>query len=209
MKAHRKPAEETRALEEKQTMSTEWTQRLSPARSLLRMAALFVVTATALYGCATPTPQCALSDTRNLDGAIASAKDRLGAGCQAHFDGYMDQLLDVAAGDPDPENRRAFSEFLVWTSETGLLSKRQAQETWNRYFNVKYVSLQGDYNNCALTCPVRTQVMANMEDELADKERGLLEASQDRAGYYRADQLLKETELVLEATCRACAAGGR
>jgi len=190
-------------------MSIEWTKKLSPARRVLRTVALLAVAATALYGCATPTPQCALSETRNLDGAIASAKDRLGAGCQAYFDGYMDQLLEVAAGDPDPENRRAFSEFLVWTSESGLLSKRQAQETWNRYFNVKYVSLQGDYNNCALTCPVRAQVMANMEEELADKERGLLEASQDRAGYYRADQLLKETELVLEATCRACAAGGR
>ena len=64
-------------------------------------------------------------------------------------------LLEVAAGDPDPGNRQIFSEFLVWTSDSGLLSKRQAQETWNRYFNVKFVSLRGDYNNCAQTCPTR------------------------------------------------------
>jgi hypothetical protein len=37
----------------------------------------------------------------------------------------------------------------------------------------------------------------------------MLSASLDRDGYYRADRLLQETELVLEATCRACAAGGR
>jgi len=48
-----------------------------------------------------------------------------------------------------------------------------------------------------------------MEAELADKERGMLQASLDRDGYYRADRLFSETELVLEATCRACEAGGR
>lgn len=190
-------------------MTIERTNKRVGLRRLLRTAALLAVAATALYGCATTTPECALADTRNLDGAVHSAKAKLSAGCEAHFDGYMDQLLEVAAGDPDPENRRVFSEFLVWTSDSGLLSKRQAQENWNRFFNVKYVSLQGDYNNCALTCPVRQQVLAKMERELADKERGMLKAAQDRAGYYRADQLYQETELVLEATCRACAAGGR
>ena len=173
------------------------------------LALLLGLAVLGLAGCATTTPQCALDDTRDLDAAVASAQSRLAAGCEAYFDGYMDQLLEVAEGDPDPENRRVFSEFLVWTSDAGLLSKRQAQETWNRYFNVKYVSLQGDYNNCALTCPVRQEVLARMERELADKERGMLKASLDNAGYYRADRLLQETELVLEATCRACAAGGR
>jgi hypothetical protein len=182
---------------------------MTQERITRRLAALLVVAATALTGCATSTPECALDDTRNLDAAVDSAQARLSGGCDVYFDSYMDQLLEVAAGDPDPENRRVFSDFLVWTSETGLLSKRQAQETWNRYFNVKFVSLKGDYNNCALTCPVRQQVMTKMEQELADKERGMLQAAQDRAGYYRADRLLQETELVLEATCRACAAGGR
>ncbi|MGD8424536.1 MAG: hypothetical protein PVH13_04800 [Gammaproteobacteria bacterium] len=164
----------------------------------------------AASGCATaPSPDCRMSDTRALNAAIESAQDRLQQGCVAHFDGYMDQLLDVAAGDPDPDNKQAFSDFLVWAADTGLLSRRQAQETWNRYFNVKFVSLRGDYNNCAQTCPVRRQVMTDMEQELADKERGMLQAALDREGYYRADRLLSETELVLEATCRACEAGGR
>jgi hypothetical protein len=46
-----------------------------------------------------------------------------------------------------------------------------------------------------------------MERELSDKERGLLKVSRDADGYYRADQLYQEVELVLEATCSACAAG--
>lgn len=165
---------------------------------------------TAISACATtPAPQCALTDTHNLDVAIASARTNLESGCTAHFDTYMDQLLAVAAGDPGADNKEAFSDFLVWASDTGLLSKRQAGEEWNRYFSVKFVSLRGDYNNCAHTCPIRGRVMDDMEKELSDKERGLLQASLDKDGYHRADRLLKETELVLEATCRACEAGGR
>ena len=57
------------------------------------------------------------------------------------------------------------------------------------------------------TCPRRDRVMRHMERELSDKERGLLRVSLDSAGYYRADELYQEVELVLEATCTACEAG--
>ena len=86
-------------------------------------------------------------------------------------------------------------------------SRRQAQGLYNRYFNIKFVSLAGDYNTCSQTCPVRTQVLGDMRGELLDKELGLMKISGDSAGYYRADHLLKESQLVLEATCRACDAG--
>ena len=90
-----------------------------------------------------------------------------------------------------------------------MISQRQAKELYNRYFNVKFVSLTGDYNTCAQTCPVRAEVMNNMQNELRDKQVGLLNASADKTSYYRADHLLKEAQLVLEATCRACSAGGQ
>jgi hypothetical protein len=48
-----------------------------------------------------------------------------------------------------------------------------------------------------------------MKAELHDKELGLLRASADQQSFYRADHLLKETELVLEATCSACEAQSR
>jgi hypothetical protein len=100
-----------------------------------------------------------------------------------------------------------FSEFLVWASDEGILSKQQARDYYNRYFNVKFVSLAGDYNNCSHTCPRRDVVMLDMERELGDKERGLMKVSLDNQGYYRADELYREVELVLEATCTACSAG--
>ena len=161
----------------------------------------------ALASCAATPPPCDGPTTRNLGAAVDHVKDKLAAGCTAQFDGYFDTLLTTAEGDPRPENKRVFSEFLVWSADEGLLSQRQAKEYYNRYFNVKFMTLASDYNNCSHTCPRRDRVLLDMERELSDKERGLLRVSQDDTGYYRADRLYKEMELVLEATCTACAAG--
>ena len=160
-----------------------------------------------LASCATAPPPCNGPQSKNLNSAISDVKQTLNNGCEAHFDRYYDDLLTVAEGDPKPENKRIFSEFLVWASDEGLLSQRQAKNYYNRYFNVKFMALQGEYNNCSHTCPIRDRVMINMERELSDKERGLMKVSLDNEGYYRADELYQEIELVLEATCTACAAG--
>ncbi len=156
--------------------------------------------------CATTTPMCASPTTHNLNMAIDSVQTSLLSGCEAHFDRYYDDLLTIAEGDPKAENKRAFSEFLVWADDQGLLSRRQAERHYNRYFNVKFMALEGDYNNCSHTCPRRDRVYRDMERELSAKERGLLKVSLDNEGYYRANELFQEMELVLEATCTACAA---
>ncbi len=173
-----------------------------------RTAFLIVICSALLASCATAPPPCLSPQTRNLNHAIEDVKSNLrGGSCAAHFDRYYDDLLTIAEGDPNAENKRIFSEFLVWSSDEGLLSQRQAREYYNRYFNVKFMSMQGDYNNCSHTCPRRDRVMLDMQRELSDKERGLLKISLDSAGYYRADELYQEIELVLEATCTACSAG--
>ena len=161
----------------------------------------------ALASCATSPPPCDGPQTKNLSAAVDHVKDSLTSGCAAHFDRFYDDLLRTAEGDPKPGNKRIFSEFLVWTADEGLLSKRQAKAYYNRYFNVKFMTLQSDYNNCSHTCPRRDRIMLDMERELSDKERGLLKVSLDNEGYYRADELYQEVELVLEATCTACSAG--
>ena len=173
-----------------------------------KLALLIAVSGTILASCATTPPPCMSPHTRNLSHAVEDVKSNLrGGSCAAHFDRFYDDLLTIAEGDPKPENKRIFSEFLVWAGDEGLLSQRQAREYYNRYFNVKFMSMQGDYNNCSHTCPRRDRVMLDMERELNDKERGLLKISLDSAGYYRADELYQEVELVLEATCTACTAG--
>ncbi len=168
---------------------------------------LLFATLTLLSACVSSPPSCMSPQTRNLGSAITAVQSNLKAGCEAHFDRYYDDLLTIAEGDPKPGNKREFSEFLVWAADEGLLSKRQAENYYNRYFNVKFMSMRGDYNNCSHTCPNKQKVLINMERELSDKERGLLRVSLDNDGYYRADQLYQEVELVLEATCSACTAG--
>jgi len=168
---------------------------------------LIAILAMSAASCASKPPPCYGPQTKNLDDAIGWVQRKLNDGCAAHFDRFYDDLLTIAEGDPKPENKRIFSEFLVWSSDQGLLSQRQARDYYNRYFNVKFMSLAGNYNNCSHTCPRRGKVMLDMQRELADKERGLLRVSLDNPGYYRADELYQEMELVLEATCTACEAG--
>ena len=177
--------------------------RRIPLLSIVLLPATLLI----LASCASNAPTCAGPQSKNLSTAISTTQSSLMQGCHAHFDRYYDDLLLIAEGDPKPENKREFSEFLVWSSDKGLLSNRQAEDYYNRYFNVKFMSLRGDYNNCSHTCPNKQKVLFNMERELQEKERGLLKVSLDNEGYYRADQLYQEVELVLEATCTACSAG--
>jgi hypothetical protein len=180
---------------------------MTPFKSTARGLFTVIVSGLILASCAGSPPPCDGPQSNNLNTAIGEVQDNLTDGCSAHFDSYYDDLLNIAEGDPKPENKRLFSEFLVWSSDQGILNQRQARDYYNRYFNVKFVSLQSDYNNCSHTCPRRERVMLDMERELSDKERGMLKVSRDNAGYYRADELYQEVELVLEATCTACAAG--
>lgn len=167
----------------------------------LALAALGII------GCANePTADYCQANLRApLEGAVAQAEAKLAAGCTYHFDSYYAQLLEIGADRPDAENRRIFSDHLIRVSDQGVISRRQAQALYNRYFNVKFVSLTGDYNTCSQTCPVQDKVLGEMRTELLDKELGLMKISGDAESYYRADHLLKESQLVLQATCQACA----
>ncbi len=178
--------------------------------TFFRTALVLLFTGQFVVGCATPvetTDVCSGSLRGSLDAAMQDAENRLTGGCSYEFDRYVGELLVMAEANPDRRNPQHFSEFLVRLTEEGVISRRKAEDVYNRYFNVKFVSLQGDYNTCSQTCPVKSRVLSAMQSELKDKELGLLRASNDAAGFYRADHLLKETELVLEATCRACVAG--
>jgi len=175
--------------------------------SIIATAAAVAVLATALTACNSNPSRataCSLPEGPDLDRAISAARFDLETGCEQQFDQYFQRLLTIAEGDPKKDNKAAFSEFLIWANEEGLLSKRQARETYTRYFGVKYVSLVSDYSVCDQTCPRQDEVMREMNRELVDKEQGLLKVSADRREYYRANRLFQETELVLEATCEAC-----
>ncbi len=173
-------------------------------RNLIVLCALTLCAA----ACQTPTPDhCSGSLGSNLTQAMSEAEQRLGNGCTYQFDAYYQELLRIGEQNPGRENRKLFSDHLIAVKNLGVISQRQAQERYNRYFNIKFVSLTGDYNTCSQVCPERARTLSLMKQELGDKELGLLRISDDQAGYYRANSLLQEADLVLEATCRACSAG--
>jgi len=179
---------------------------LSMKKQLAGLVSVVAITAS-LAACSSNPVQvtsCSPPQGPNLEQAISRARFDLETGCEHEFDSYFQRLLTIAEGDPKKENKASFSEFLLWANDTGLLSKRQARQVYNRYFGVKYVSLVSDYSVCTQTCPNQSDVMRNMNLELADKEQGLLKISADRLNYTRASNLYQETELVLEATCMAC-----
>ena len=160
-----------------------------------------------LFGCSSTPPadtSCTMPTGHDLDKAISASKFQLETGCAAHFDRYFASLLSIASGDPGRENKGKFSDFLLWANQADLISKNQARAYYNRYFGVKYMSMQGDYSVCSYACPKRSQLLRDMRSELQQKELGLAKVSADTSTYHRATQLYNETEIVLEATCTAC-----
>jgi hypothetical protein len=142
-----------------------------------------------------------------LEEAMAQVRQNLtNEACQQRFEAYFQKLLEIASGDPDPEHKRRFSDFLVWSNGAGLLTKAQAREKYNRYFNGTFMSLPDEYNVCS-SCGNKADILIAMEAELQQKETGLLKVCADKETFYRACDQFSALKLMLEATCMACDRG--
>ena len=151
-------------------------------------------------------PGCTLPSGVKLEEALAHSREDLGhLECETMFDGYYTRLIAVARRDPDLQNKRRFSEFLEWANEEGIIDKIQARNYYNRYFNTTFMSLPDDFNVCS-SCAEKTQkdLESQLEEELGQKEEGLLRACQDKNAYYLAADQYNSIMLLLDATCTAC-----
>lgn len=171
---------------------------------------LFVFILVLLFSsCATRpyvNPTCTLPSGVNLEEALTHSKEDLGhLECETLFDGYYTSLIEVAKRDPDLQNKRKFSEFLEWANQEGIIDKIQARSYYNRYFNTTFMSLPDDFNVCS-SCSEKTQkeLEFRLEEELGQKEEGLLRACQDKNAYYLASDQYNSIMLLLDATCTAC-----
>jgi len=149
---------------------------------------------------------CRPPQTRLIDEAIRQAKSDLQVyECQYAFDSYFDRLLDIAEGSPSKENRKRFSNFLVWCGDQGIITQVQTKAYYNRYFNTTFISLNDDYSTCHY-CPDIDAVEKEMAAELVDKERGLMRICDDKAAYTTASSQFGQLLMVLDATCMSCEA---
>jgi len=151
-------------------------------------------------------PGCTLPAGVNLEEALAHSREDLGRlACETQFDGYYMNLIEVAQRDPDAQNKRRFSDFLEWANAAGIIDKIQARNYYNRYFNITFMSLPDYYNVCS-SCSekVLKALEFQLEEELGQKEKGLLKACRDKEAYYRAADQYNSLMLLLDATCTAC-----
>ena len=93
----------------------------------------------------------------------------------------------------------------MWAKKEGIISKVQAEKHYTRYFGHRFVSLPDTYQTCS-QCPRLQNLLTSCRNELKDKEQGLIEACGDKATYAKASDDLYKIEVILEATCDACAA---
>ncbi len=149
---------------------------------------------------------CTLPNGVNLDEALAHSREDLGhLECEVLFDSYFEKLIEVAKRDPEPANKRKFSDFLQWANSQGIIDRIQARNYYNRYFNTTFMSLPDEYNVCS-SCSENSQkdLEIQLEEELGQKEAGLLKACQDKDTFYLASDQYNSIMLLLDATCTAC-----
>jgi hypothetical protein len=107
-----------------------------------RLSYLLIVlsAALALSACTTAQPdQCAVNLRGNLNTAMNTAESKLASGCEYHFNSYFNSLLTIAEQTPDSDNKMLFSDHLMRVNDMGVISRRQAKDLYNRYFNIKFV----------------------------------------------------------------------
>ena len=168
---------------------------------------IFAIVTVFLASCqTTPQPSCTLPQEKNVDRAFSHARVQLAQReCHFRFDEYFQALLMVASGDPNQKNSEHFSEFLLWANEQDIITRVSAKEYYNRYFGTKFVSLPNEYSNCSYTCKVQDEITRKMQNELRDKETGLLKITNDKRRFAEANLLYQSTLTLLDATCEACA----
>jgi hypothetical protein len=182
------------------------TNKISCRKNILL---LITILGFIISSCANRTyvnPSCTLPSGVNLEEALTHSKEDLGhLECETMFDGYYMRLIEVAKRDPDIQNKRKFSDFLEWANAQGIIDKIQARNYYNRYFNTTFMSLPDDFNVCS-SCSEKSQrdLEFLLEEELGQKEEGLLRACQDKEAYYRASDQYNSVMLLLDATCTAC-----
>ena len=149
---------------------------------------------------------CTMPSGVSLDEALAHSRKDLGhLECEVLFDSYFENLVGVAKRDPEMANKRKFSDFLQWANNQGIIDKIQARNYYNRYFHTTFMSLPDEYNVCS-SCSERNQrdLEIQLEEELGQKEDGLLKACQDKDAFYLASDQYNSIMLLLDATCTAC-----
>ena len=148
---------------------------------------------------------CSISDTNNIDRLFEQVSGRLeNPACHYRYRDYQQRLVAAAKGAPGAENEDRFAGLLRTGIDRGIISKRQGQETFSRYFDPEFYAVKSEARSSCSSLRDKDELYAGMRSELAYKREGMLEILDDEERFRRAQHYYNDLRLVFEAVDAAC-----
>jgi hypothetical protein len=150
---------------------------------------------------------CALSGTSNAQSLFAEVEDKLqNSSCHYSWPSYQARLVAVAKGSPGPENEARFAQLLRTGMDRGIISKKQGQEMFSRYFDPEFYTVKSEARSSCSALNHKEQLFTDMRRELDYKREGMLEVLNDEDRFRQAQQHYADLRLVFDAIEYACGA---
>ena len=151
------------------------------------------------------TADCSLGNTNNVEKLFAETSEKLEtAACHYSFPQYRDRLIAAAKGAPGPENEARFANLLRQSIDQGIISKKQGQETFSRYFDPEFYVVKSEARSSCSSLRKKDQLYADMRTELAHKREGMLEILNDEERFRKAQHYYQDLNTVFDAVDAAC-----
>lgn len=148
---------------------------------------------------------CGLDSTSNVDRLFAQVSEKLrDSSCHYSFDDYRARLVTATRGAPEAENEQRFAGLLRTSIDQGIISRRQGQQMFSRYFDPEFYSVKSEPRSSCSTLRRQHELQAAMREELADKRVGMLEILDDEDRFRQAQRHYSDLNLVFDAVGVAC-----
>ena len=148
---------------------------------------------------------CSLADTNNVDRLFEQVSQKLEhRSCHYHFEEYQRSLIAATKGAPEAENEARFAGLLRRSIDRGIISKRQGQAIFSRYFDPEFYAVKADARSSCSSLRDKDALYASMRSELAYKREGMLEILDDEARFRQAQHYYNDLRMVFDAVDAAC-----
>lgn len=157
-------------------------------------------------------PVCPDSSMINVDKAVDLAIACVQAD-PGKFDKVFATLITIARENPNIDNGEKALKFIKAVAiDAPFVSEKKAKMKWNKFFSpYLFVTLAYEYDIIRNCCGRKTELIKQIDQELANKKVGLLGCMADQAHKNEAIELYQQAEKTacslkqgLRAACAAC-----
>jgi len=155
---------------------------------------------------------CPLPESKNIVKAFQQASKVLSRPeCEYDVMSIWKKLLKITQGNPQPQNREYFDEFLTWLNKANLIEDNQQKELFGRFFDTTFVSLPIHKNRsvcdyCYDSKYGEKKLLKNIDEEMEQKQLGLFEILGDESLYKKSLKNSNDLKVIIKAACTSCAA---